>query len=243
MRSGLISGHDRLVEAIAREAARAGWVTTTEKSKLRDRSHAGSEHVADAFIDTGGDLHIASIGTRFPRAKHSQFLYDVHTKSVVHGNGHWSGERDRTTGEWKHNALEKAEHEKYLKHAEPYANLSLGFLAFAVSSFGVLGDDLLRFLWDLATLRARKDHPSPPPSSASADDDPERAYAAILGASRARHFAAATTRVGLVAFKAGVARITGSLYAPHLRPLRHPPLRREPSSADISLHDVRRRFS
>jgi hypothetical protein len=52
--------------------------------------------------------------------------------------------------------LSKVETVKYSKHEEAYALQGLGFLAFAVSSFGALGPTLLRFLSLLADLKLAK---------------------------------------------------------------------------------------
>ncbi len=52
--------------------------------------------------------------------------------------------------------LQHAEPDKYTRHEESYALEGLGFLAFAVSSFGVLGRTLLRFLSLLADLKMHR---------------------------------------------------------------------------------------
>ena len=52
--------------------------------------------------------------------------------------------------------LTEVEAEKNEKHETPYAQMGLGFLAFAVSSFCLLGPTLLRYLALLANLKVSK---------------------------------------------------------------------------------------
>ena len=120
---------------------------------------------------------------------HEEFVLDVKIPACVDSKGRWSGSRHRPTNTWRHNGLEAAEREKYAKHEGAYSAKGLGFLALTVSCFGVLGPTMVRLLWTLAGVRARKEVSSFGESSQDG----------ALGRCRARHFAAAATRVQLAA--------------------------------------------
>ena len=141
-------GHDYVVQAIKKEIERCGiTVDTSEKSLRRNFSHAGSELHGDAIVHTNGAIKVHDCIPR-RNGSHDEFVYDVTIDAVVRGTGIWTGSRarqDDQTWTWKHSALQTAETQKYKKYEEGYANLSIGFLAFALSCFGVLGDSLVAF--------------------------------------------------------------------------------------------------
>ena len=83
---------------------------------------------------------------------HSTSVFDVVTSAVVRNV--WTGQRSADKPRWEHKALANAEGDKYNKHEEAYASLDKGFVALAVSVFGVLGDDFVRLLWSFACERA-----------------------------------------------------------------------------------------
>ena len=86
--------------------------------------------------------------------EHNEFLFDVTIDAVVQMDGKWQGHLN-AKGQWENTALQSSERAKYRKHEEACANISLGFLAFALSCFCVLGNDLVRYLWVLARLETQ----------------------------------------------------------------------------------------
>jgi len=110
-----------------------------DKSLRRNFSHAGSELHGDAIVHANGAIKVSDCIPR-SRMSHDGFVYDVTIDAVVRGTGIWTGARHQledNTYTWKHNALQRAEVQKYKKYEEGYANLSIGFLAFALSCFGL----------------------------------------------------------------------------------------------------------
>ena len=85
----------------------------------------------------------------------NNFAYDVTIDAGISADGQWSG-RCNTDGSFQNDCLIKAEKDKYCKHVAAYANLSQGFLPFAVSSLGGMGDELLLFLYLLAKVEVDK---------------------------------------------------------------------------------------
>jgi len=221
-------GHDLVVQAVKSEVERCGLsVDTSDKSLRRNFSHAGSQHRGDGVVHGNGDLQVKDEISR-SRVLHDDFVFDVTVDSAIKGTGVWTGSRDRQTQKWKHTALACAENEKYRKHEEGYANVSLGFLAFAVSSFGVLGDGLVRFLFVLARLEARKisqhlqQHGGAPLSDAA------------MSQTSASNFQASLARVTLAVCRATAARLTGRSSQPRVHP--PPPdatFRRLPTASDF----------
>ena len=100
----------------------------------------------------------------------------------ISADGQWSG-RCNTDGSFQNDCLIKAEKDKYRKHEAAYANLSQGFLPFAVSSLGGMGDELLRFLYLLAKVEVDK-------MGLPSLSDQRKGYL------RATCFAASTARIG-----------------------------------------------
>ena len=149
-------GHDVVVDAIANEIKLVGMPVNTDKNFMaRHCSHISSGSTGDAYVQTRGELlvtpkvHGQMIGGR------SNWIYDVTIDAVLQENGKWNGTFS-SNGAFSNACLESSEKEKYCKHEASYANLNFGFLAFAASSFGVMGDDLLRFLYLLASLEVAK---------------------------------------------------------------------------------------
>ena len=146
-----------MVQAIKKEIERCGIaVDTAEKSLRRNFFHAGSD-LHGAIVHANGAFKVTDC---IPRSQlsHDDFVYDVTIDAVVRGTGIWTGKRqplEDKTFTWKHNALQNAEAQKYKKYEEGYANLSIGFLAFALSCFGVLADSLVRFFFVLATVESK----------------------------------------------------------------------------------------
>ena len=134
-------------------------------------------------------------------------------------------------GQWEDNVLPTSERDKYRKHEEAYANINLGFLAFALSSFCVFGNDLVRYLWMLAGIETK-----------SLIDIRNRQGLlpltdAEVGQVRGRCFSASLARIGNAASKATAMRIAGTPCLPVL----HPPPRKDtlwalPSPLDVGGH-------
>ena len=210
-------GHDLVVEAIKKETDRLGIQGTTNKQTLSNKySHAADGKVADALIKSQGKIQIVD---QVPRHKnnHEDFLFDVTIDAMVQTDGKWKGRVNPGNGEWEDTVLPAAENEKYRKHEEAYANLSLGFLAFSLSCFCVFGNDLIRYLWVLARLETK------------AHEDLRATQQLIpftiqeTGQLRARCMAASMARIGHAAAKATAMRISGTPCLPIL----HPPPRRD----------------
>ena len=196
--------HDMVVEAIANETRLAGFPTTTDKKIMTTQyAHSGRGACADGFVRTNNELPITN-AMPLSSISHPNFCFDVKVDAVVRSNGTWTGRpADRTNLQdvrWIHDELGKSENNKCTKHEQGYAAASIGFLGLAVSVFGVLGPSTIRLLWVLSDLAARRDAC---PDSSSID-----ASAPL----RAHYFAAALTRVSLVALKTGVNRILGRYY-------------------------------
>ena len=82
--------------------------------------------------------------------KHTQFVFDVEVAAPVNAQSQWARFADSAHLLKEDGFFRSAERKKYTKHEEPYARLNIGVLAFAVSSFCVLGPTLLRYLALLA---------------------------------------------------------------------------------------------
>ena len=165
-------------------------------------------------------------------------MYDVTIDAVVRGTGIWTGKRqplEDKTFTWKHNALQNAEAQKYKKYEEGYANLSIGFLAFALSCFGVLGDSLVRFLFVLATVESKVLNDQRRQQGVPLLDGED------LSSVTAHNFQSSLARVSLAAMRATSARLTGRSSQPRVHP---PPvqntIRRQPHIADFVPSDLPR---
>ena len=209
-------GHDLLVHAIKKETDRLSIPGTDNKQVLSRRyTHAGSGKVADAFIQVEGKITVRDSCQRHQQI-HPNFLFDVTVDGMVSTDGVWNGKFD-ADGKWEDTVLPKAEAEKYHKHEEAYANISLGFLAFALSSYCVLGNDLVRYLWVLARWEAATLSQARTAQGLPAFT-PEQ-----LGQLRGRNFSASLARIAHAATKATAMRLTGT---PNL-PVLHPPRRQQ----------------
>ena len=124
----------------------------------------------------------------------------------------WSGAHNRQENTWKHSALHSAEQQKYKKHEEAYANLSIGFLAFATSCFGVLGDSLVRFLFALATVESKVLNNQRRQQGLPCLDGDD------LSSVTAHNFQSSIARVTLATMRATSARLTGRSSQPRVHP-------------------------
>ena len=122
--------------------------------------------------------------------------------AVVQMNGDWTGAFNMN-GTFSNACLEGSEKEKYCKHEAAYANLNFGFLAFAASSFGAMGDDLLRFLHLLASLEVAKINQKQVAMGMPSLTDQR------IGLLRSRCLAASTARIGHAIHKATAMRLMG----------------------------------
>ena len=151
---GWTAGHDRVVDAIAQEASRAGLSASTNNALLRSRfSHLHNGQHADCVVNGGDSLPVKDTVARIGQS-HSKHLFDVRIACPVTTNNIWKVKPRSANG--IDPFLTEVEAEKYEKHETPYAQMGLGFLAFAVSSFCVLGPTLLRYLAILANLKVSK---------------------------------------------------------------------------------------
>jgi hypothetical protein len=146
------AAHNGVVTAVKEIAVRAGLRATDNNSTLRSTyRHLTSGKVADAFIDGGGHL---SVTDALPTSglQHPKFMVDVTVYSPIATNGTWDG-HSNAEGTWTSTALLAREAHKFGKHEGNYAALDLGFLALAVSTFGLLGPTFIRFLSLLAAAK------------------------------------------------------------------------------------------
>jgi hypothetical protein len=227
-------GHDIVVQALKTEIERCGIKVDISDKLLRCHySHAGSAKRADGVVFPDGDLTVTDAFHGLGQA-HPIFTFDVTLDSIVDGTGKWKGRRDsRDRMQWLHNALENAERDKYGKHEEGYARIDLGFLAFAASSFVVLGDTLVRFLFVLARTEARL----------LAKQQRQQGSAAMseeaLSNVTAHNFQAGLARISLAVCRATSARLSG-VFLPNRLP-RPPPnatIRRQPVNSDFEAFDL-----
>ena len=103
---------------------------------------------------------------------------------------------------------------QYNKHEAPYAVQNLGFLAFAVSSFGVLGPTLLRFLTVLADIKIQRY--SDLRTELELSGVTPRQHDAI----RAQYLSGLFSAVGDAIAKATIMRLVGRGHAPFALSLR-----------------------
>jgi hypothetical protein len=146
------AAHNGVVTAVKEISTRAGLRATDNTSILRSNyRHLTSGKVADAFIDGGGHL---SVTDALPTSglQHPKFMVDVTVHSPIATNGTWDGHLN-AEGTWTSTALLSREAHKFGKHEGNYAALNLGFLALAVSTFGLLGPTFIRFLSLLAAAK------------------------------------------------------------------------------------------
>ena len=134
----------------------------------------------------------------------NNFAYDVTIDAGISADGQRSG-RCNTDGSFQNDCLIKAERDKYRKHEAAYANLSQGFLPFAVSSLGGMGDELLWFLFLLAKVEVDK-------MGLPSLSDQRKGFL------RAKCFAASTARIGNAINKATAMRLMGVPSVPILPP-------------------------
>ena len=128
-------------------------------------------------------------------------------------DGKWQGRFDGK-GQWEDTVLPSSERAKYSKHEEAYTNISLGFLAFALSSFCVFGNDLVRYLWMLARIETTTLIDIRTRQGLLPLTDAE------VGKVRGRCFSASLARIGHAASKATAMRIAGTPCLPSFT-LRH----------------------
>ena len=145
-------------------------------------------------------------------------------------DGKWQGRFD-AKGQWEDTVLPSSERAKYSKHEEAYTNISLGFLAFALSSFCVFGNDLVRYLWMLARIETTTLIDIRTRQGLLPLTDAE------VGKVRGRCFSASLARIGHAASKATAMRIAGTPCLPVL----HPPPRKDtlwalPGPLDVRGH-------
>ena len=213
-------GHDLVVSAIRKETERLGLPGTDNKQTLsRKYKHAAGNDVADAYIDGMGKITVKDQVPRHAQ-EHNEFLFDVTIDAVVQMDGKWQGHFN-ANGQWEDTALQSFERAKYRKHEEAYANISLGFLAFALSCFCVLGNNLVQYLWVLARLETQLE--------SLVDLHTRQGLRPLtdeeVGQVRGRCFSASLARIGHAASKATAMRLAGTPCLPVL----HPPQERPPS--------------
>ena len=168
----------------------------------RHWSHISSGSTGDAHVQTRGVLLVTPKVHGQMISGRSNWVYDVTIYAVLQENGKWKGTFG-TNGDFSNACLESSEKEKYCKHEAAYANLNLGFLAFAASSFGAMGDDLLRFLYLLASLEVAKINQKQEAMGMPALTDQR------IGLLRSRCLAASTARIGHAIHKATAMRLMG----------------------------------
>jgi hypothetical protein len=204
---GRSAGHDGLVHVLADELRRLGISANTDPGLLRSRfSHVNSQKRADCYVKGSAALTVTD---NVPTMKQSYdtFLFDVCIPCPV-----------KATSEWHPNTaydangsnafLQDAESAKYSKHEAAYAIQNLGFLAFAVSSFGVLGPTLLRFLTLLADLKMQRYLEFR--SNLALLGMPPRQHDAI----RAQYLSGLFSSIGDAIAKATIMRLVGRGHAP-----------------------------
>eukprot|EP00292_Cryptomonas_paramecium_P023838 CAMPEP_0113680896 /NCGR_PEP_ID=MMETSP0038_2-20120614/11624_1 /TAXON_ID=2898 /ORGANISM="Cryptomonas paramecium" /LENGTH=143 /DNA_ID=CAMNT_0000599429 /DNA_START=73 /DNA_END=501 /DNA_ORIENTATION=- /assembly_acc=CAM_ASM_000170 len=134
-------GHGIVVKALKSEIERCGIkVDISDKSLHCNYSHPESDKYADGVALADRALLVTDL-VPGKGMVHPACAFDVNLDSIVDGTGKWRGSRDpsRQNDSWRHTMLGASESAKYRKHEEGYASQDLGFLAFAASSFGVLG--------------------------------------------------------------------------------------------------------
>ena len=146
------AAHNGVVVAVKELAQRTGLRASDSYALLRrDYRHLTSSKMADAFIDGRGHL---SVTDSLPAhgLTHSKFMVDVTVHCPIATNGTWHGHLN-ADGTWSSTDLLTRESQKFQKHEASYAVQSLGFLALAVSTFGLLGQTFIRFLALLAAAK------------------------------------------------------------------------------------------
>ncbi len=152
---GWSAGHDGLVHVLADELRRLGLSANADPGLLRSRfSHVNSQKRADCLVKGSGALRVTD-NVANSKQSYETFLFDVCIPCPVKASSEWHP-NTAYDANGSNLFLQDAESAKYSKHEAAYAIQSLGFLAFAVSSFGVLGPTLLRFLTLLADLKMQR---------------------------------------------------------------------------------------
>jgi hypothetical protein len=193
---------DVVVDAIENEIKLVGMPVNTDKNFMaRHCSHISSGSTGDAHVQTRGELLVTPKVHGQMISCRSNWIYAVTIDAVLQENGQWKGTFGMN-GAFSNACLEGSEKEKYCKHEAAYENLNLGFLAFAASSFGAIGDDLLRFLY-LASLEVAKINQKQQAMGIPALTDQR------IDLLRSRCLAASTARIGHAIHKATAMRLMG----------------------------------
>ena len=202
-----------VVDQVACEAKRVGLNANSDKKFMaRHCSHLTDRSTGDGYVQSNGPIKVKLNVPSQVIGWQSNIVYDVTIVVEISASGQWSG-RFYTDGSFQNDCLINTERDKYCEHETSYANLSQGFLPFAVSSvrLGGMGDELLRFLYLLAKLEVDK-------MGMPALSDQHSGFL------RAKCFAVSTSLIGDTINKATAMRLMGVPSAPIVPP---PPRRHQ----------------
>jgi hypothetical protein len=148
------AAHDKVQNALAYELRRLTISAVDNDAQLRHNySHFTSHKRGGLAVNAlPTDLQALSAGN-VPR---SQFIIDVHIKSMINRQGQWTGAYNPQLSCYTNSTISQKEMVKHTKHAQPYENISFGFVPFVASCLGIFGRSVLRLLMALESLELRQ---------------------------------------------------------------------------------------
>ena len=185
---------------------------------------------ADALV--AGDAQLFVTDT-IPdvRSTHLQFVFDVKLTAPVNISSQWHLRTGPEHALSQSGFLLTAETSKYSKHEDPYARMGLGFLAFVISTFGVMSPTLIRYLTLLA------DHKVAVSDQHRALQHLDALTTSAARKLRARYLSELFAQVSAAAVNATVMRLLGTAFLPHAPPVhRLPPRPAAPPDPAVLRH-------